>query len=106
MTSIASGDIVLYARSLDGELYTCYAGKETVTGAISSIDFSGRKITIDGTSYNMGDYLEKYISTNQEGKVLSAGQSWNLLCGQVRYYRIRNGTGGKSKALRLYHKYI
>lgn len=96
VTSIASGDIVLYARSLDGELYTCYAGKETVTGAISSIDFSGRKITIDGTSYNMGDYLEKYISTNQEGKVLSAGQSGTFYAD--KYGTIVYGTVQEEKA--------
>lgn len=75
VTSVSAGDIVLYAQSLDEELYTCEIKQTTVTGTISSIDRTENLITIDNKEYNIGEMLDRYISTNQDGKTLATSQS-------------------------------
>jgi len=75
VTSIKAGDVVLYAKSLDGSLYTCKVSQKSIKGKITSIESADNKIYVDETEYNLGTMLEKYISTNQDGKQLTTGQS-------------------------------
>lgn len=75
VTSVTAGDILLYAKSLDGELYSCVIETKTVTGNITAMENDYDSITIDGTEYTIGSMCRNYISTNQDGKTLSIGQS-------------------------------
>lgn len=75
VTSVSAGDIVLYAQSLDGDLYTCEIKQSTVSGTISEIDRTENLITINDKEYNIGEMLDRYISTNQDGKILATSQS-------------------------------
>ncbi len=75
VTSVSAGDIVLYAESLDGDLYTCVIETKTISGTITSIDKNEGEIYIDGTMYNLGELFEKYVSTNQDGKTIATSQT-------------------------------
>ncbi len=75
VTSVSAGDIVLYGESLDEELYTCVVKQSTVTGTITAIDRDEDIITIDNVDYNIGEMLDLYVSTNQDGKSIETSQS-------------------------------
>lgn len=74
VTSIASNDVILYAKSLDESMYSLIVTNQTVKGSISSISTSNSKITIGGNSYKIGDKCESYIN-DKEGKELKTGVS-------------------------------
>lgn len=74
-TDIAKDDVVNYAQSLDGELYTVYATDKTVKGTVTgiNIDSSNNKtISIDNKTYNVTDRFLTYIR-NKEQKELKTG---------------------------------
>ena len=75
VTSIAANDIVLYAVSLDGEMYTCEIDTESIKGKVTSMNENDNTINIDNVEYNLGSMCAKYISSNQDGKVLATGQT-------------------------------
>lgn len=75
VTSLNANDVLLYAKSLDGELYTCEVSNKSVKGKVTSINDQDEEIYIDDTVYKIGDMCRKYISTNQDGKTLSTGQT-------------------------------
>lgn len=73
LTSIAAGDIVSYAKSLDGSLYTVYVTSKPVTGSITTTEDG--YIYIEKTRYKKGDMCDEYISKNQSGRTLKVGVS-------------------------------
>lgn len=73
LTAIAAGDIVLYAKSLDGSLYTCYASSKQVSGSITTIE--NNYVYINKTKYLKGSMCDEYISKNQSGRTLKVGVS-------------------------------
>lgn len=75
VTSIAANDIILYAVSLDGEMYTCEIDTESVKGKVTAINDNDNTISIDNVEYTIGDMCRKYISSNQDGKILESGQT-------------------------------
>ncbi|MDO5397029.1 MAG: S-layer homology domain-containing protein [bacterium] len=75
VTSLNANDVLLYAKSLDGEMYTCEVSNESVKGKVTSINDQDNEIYIDNTMYKIGSMCRKYISTNQDGKTLSTGQT-------------------------------
>lgn len=75
VTSLNADDILLYAKSLDDELYTCEVSNQTVKGKVTSMSEQDQEIYIDNTMYKIGPMCKKYISTNQDGKTLSTGQT-------------------------------
>ncbi|MCD8180526.1 MAG: S-layer homology domain-containing protein, partial [Firmicutes bacterium] len=74
VTSIAANDIVLYATSLDGSVYTLLVTNTSVSGSVTSMSSSSSKISIANTSYTLGDKCESYIS-DKSGKELKVGVS-------------------------------
>ncbi len=74
VTSIATNDVILYAKSLDGSLYTLIVTNQTVKGTISSINSDGTRITISDKQYELGEKCASYIS-EKDGKELKAGLS-------------------------------
>ena len=74
-TDLNADDILLYAKSLDGEMLTCEVGSTSVQGKVTSLDENDMEIYIDNKLYNLGDMCKMYISTNQDGKVLASGQT-------------------------------
>lgn len=74
VTSIAANDVILYAKSLDDSLYTLIVSNQTVKGSITSINSSNDRMTINGTTYNIGEKCASYIK-DKEGKELKAGVS-------------------------------
>lgn len=75
VTSIAANDVILYAESLDGELYTVIDTANTIKGTVTSFSGNGETITIDGKKYDLGEQCEKYIADNQSGQTLKNGVS-------------------------------
>lgn len=76
-TNIAANDVLNYAVSLDGELYTVYDTAKSVTGTITatSIEGSGEKtISIDGTQYRVTERFLKYMQ-DKEQKEIKTGMS-------------------------------
>ena len=75
VTSIAANDVILYAKSLDGSHYSLLVSNKTVKGSITTISSSGSRITVGGTSYDIGDTCAQYISDkyNKELKVGVSG---------------------------------
>jgi hypothetical protein len=73
VTAITAGDIVLYAKSLDGSLYTVYVTSNPVTGTISTTETGYLYIGKD--KYTIGDMCEDYINKNQSGKSIKVGVS-------------------------------
>ena len=74
ITSIAANDVVLYAKSLDGEQYTLLVTNKTATGQITSISSSSDEITVGGQKYRLGDKCESYIR-EKENKEIKTGAS-------------------------------
>lgn len=72
-TSIAAGDVVLYAESLDGSLYTVYVASNLVTGSISTVEDD--YIYIGNNKYKIGELCEDYINKNQSGSSIKVGVS-------------------------------
>lgn len=70
-TSIAKGDVVSYARSLDGELYTVYVTSNSVKGNIETIDDD--YIYIKDKGYRKGPMCDEYINKNQSGRTIQVG---------------------------------
>lgn len=73
VTSITANDVVLYAKSLDGELYTLIVTNKTVSGKITAIS-SDNTITIEGKHYTLGDKCESYIK-DKENKEIKTGSN-------------------------------
>lgn len=76
-TNIATNDVINYAKSLDGDLYTVYDTSKSVTGTITSMSIDNdveNTITIDGTQYRVTDRFLQYISTKEQ-KELKTGMS-------------------------------
>lgn len=74
VTSISANDVIMYAESLDGSMYTLLVSNKTVKGSISSISADRKRITISGTAYNLGDKCASYIMDKQN-KELKTGAS-------------------------------
>lgn len=75
VTSLNANDVLLYAKSLDGDMYTCEVSNNSVKGKVTSISDEDEEIYIDNTMYKIGKMCRKYISTNQDGKTLATGQT-------------------------------
>ena len=75
VTSISANDVILYAESLDGELYTLLVSNKTVNGQISALSSDGSQMTISGTTYDLGEKCASYIleKSNKDIKVGSTG---------------------------------
>jgi hypothetical protein len=71
VTSIAANDVILYAKSLDESLYTLVVSNKTVKGTISSLSSDSSRMTINGTTYDIGDKCASYIQekNNKDLKV-------------------------------------
>lgn len=74
ITNIKANDVVLYAQSLDSELYTVYVTTKSVTGKITAINENAGTVEIDNKEYNIADSCENYIK-NIENKTLKVGIS-------------------------------
>ncbi|MCD8390331.1 MAG: S-layer homology domain-containing protein [Firmicutes bacterium] len=74
VTDIKANDVILYAASLDGELYTVYVTSKSVTGKVTSLDTESMTLELDGVEYNYSETLPTYI-TNNENKTLKASVS-------------------------------
>ncbi len=74
VTSIAANDVMLYAESLDGSYYSVIVTNKTVSGSITSMASSKNRMTINGTSYAIGDRCEAYIK-EKDNKEIKAGIS-------------------------------
>lgn len=93
VTAIAAGDIVSYAKSLDGSLYTVYVTSKPVTGSITTTEED--YIYIDKTKYIKGPMCDSYISTNQSGRTLKVGVSGTFytdMYGTIIYGTISSAT--------------
>lgn len=75
LTSIAANDVITYVKSIDGSIYTLYVTSKKITGTVSSYSSADGTITIDKQDYNVDPECEGYISTKQNGKKLSSGQT-------------------------------
>lgn len=73
-TAIAANDVLLYAKSLDGTLYTVYDTAKTVTGSISTINDDFSKVTINNTEYSISPDCIKYM-TETAGRELKLGST-------------------------------
>lgn len=75
-TSISANDVLNYAVSLDGELYTVYDTKESITGTITALssDTSDNYISIDNKEYRVSDRFFSYIE-NKEQQELKTGMN-------------------------------
>lgn len=67
ITSIKTGDVVLYAKSLDGSMYTAYVTSKTVAGTITSVSNDGL-VTINGTQYRVNQTCYDYLAGKGEIK--------------------------------------
>lgn len=74
VTSIAANDTVLYAKSLDGSMYSLLVSNKTVKGTITSINSAANQMTISGNTYDIGSKCASYIR-DKDGKELKAGVS-------------------------------
>ena len=74
VTSISANDVILYAASLDGSMYTLLVSNETVKGTVSSVSGDGERMTVSGTSYDIGERCASYIK-DKSGKDLKVGVS-------------------------------
>ncbi len=72
LTSIAANDVILYAKSLDDSMYTLLVTNKTVNGSITSMSSDGSRMTISGTSYDIGDTCNAYIQDKQN-KTIKVG---------------------------------
>lgn len=61
ITSIAANDVVLYAKSLDGELYYVHVTSNSVKGNITAYDDEEGVITIDGKKYSLTSNCLAYM---------------------------------------------
>ncbi len=73
VTSIAAGDVISYAQSLDGELITAYVTSKSVKGTVKTIEDD--YIYIDNVSYKKDVMCDEYINKNQSGKTVKVGVS-------------------------------
>lgn len=75
VTSISANDVVLFAKSLDEELYTLIVTNKVVTGQISSISSDNTSMRIADKDYQIGKNCESYIhdKTNKDLKVGATG---------------------------------
>lgn len=71
-TDIAANDVILYAESLDGTVYTAYVTSNKVSGEIKSTSDGVSKITIDSKTYNVRQTCIDYV-TNVLGKEFKVG---------------------------------
>ncbi len=75
VTSISTNDVILYAKSLDDSLYTLLVSNKTVNGSVTSMSSDSSRMTISGTTYDIGDKCISYIreKDDKELKVGSTG---------------------------------
>lgn len=93
VTSVAAGDIISYAKSLDGSLYTVYVTSKPVTGTITTTEDG--YIYVEKTRYKKGDMCDEYISKNQSGRTLKVGVSGTFytdMYGTIIYGTISSAT--------------
>ena len=86
VTSLKANDVILYAKSADGDTYTLTVTSNAVTGAITDIDDD--KITISGKDYYMTDECRKYIGDDSKIKVGATGTFYidyydNIVCATI-----------------------
>ena len=74
VTSIAANDVILYAESLDGSYYSVVVANKTVSGSVTSVSSDKKRMTINGTSYTIGDKCASYIK-EKDNKEIKAGVS-------------------------------
>lgn len=74
VTSISANDVILYAKSLDGSVYSLLVSKNSVKGTITSINSNGSQMTIEGNTYDVSEKCASYIE-EKDGKTLKAGVS-------------------------------
>lgn len=71
-TSIAAGDVILVAKSLDSSIYTVKANSNPVKGTIDTME-KEEYVSINKQRYRVGSKCADYISKNQAGKVIKLG---------------------------------
>lgn len=71
VTSIAANDVVLYAQSLDEELYTLLVSNKTVSGQITSMSSDSKEMTIGGNNYTIGEKCADYIQEKNNKEIKS-----------------------------------
>lgn len=62
LTQISANDVVQYAKSLDGELYTLVATSKTVSGVVTSMADNSDIISIDNKEYTITDTCRTYLA--------------------------------------------
>ncbi|MBQ3425526.1 MAG: S-layer homology domain-containing protein [Clostridia bacterium] len=77
VTSISAGDVLTYATSLEGDYYTVYVTKESVSGTITSLNIdselkSNWTISIDNKKYHVNERFLTYIALKEQ-KTLEVG---------------------------------
>lgn len=119
-TAISADDVLNYAVSLDGELYTVYDTDESVSGTITSLminDDGDSSIYIDQVEYPVSDRFLSYIE-NKEQKQLTTGMQitaykdmfgtleWGTVSASTEYYPyayvINYESEGENYYLRLF----
>lgn len=73
VTSISANDVVLYAKSLDGEKYTLYVTSKPVTGAITTLDETDMLIGVGDKEYNLSQSCIDHLDGKTELRVGSNG---------------------------------
>ncbi len=71
-TSIVTGDVVLYAESLDGKHATVEVSSKSESGTINSVNVLKDEVTISNQLYVYSDYFDNYMTTKEQ-KTLAPG---------------------------------
>lgn len=89
ITSIAANDIVLIAKSLDGNEYKLIVKSETVSGKITSIDYAEDEMVIDGKTYTINPCLPKYFEGKEDLQVGTQGKFYVDMFNNVLYCEVQ-----------------
>lgn len=76
ITSISANDVILYAESIDENLYTLYVTNNKVSGKVTMLN--GDRIKIDGKEYRLSDTCRNYIKSKQSGAEITTNQKVEL----------------------------
>ncbi len=63
VNQIAANDVVQYARSLDGEMYTVVVTSNRISGTITSLNEADNKLSVENVEYDMTDTLKNYLES-------------------------------------------
>ncbi len=63
VNQISANDVVQYARSLDGELYTVVVTSNRVSGTITSLNDADSKVSVENVEYDMTDTFRSYLES-------------------------------------------